>query len=178
MSKVTGKDLERLIEGALSERTNIDIKGATLPDLRKKLGLPSDSKITKKKIQSVAGLRNPPHAFKYDDMAAAYFQGQKSPSFDPYETSIDVAGTTDDETIKSDLEDAGSCRRAAPRATCLTGMQRAERMSSATTLSTRVILLVDKLPSLEPGRAAFPTSKTCNALLMVASTLQTTTTTT
>ena len=104
MSKVTGKDLERLIEGALSERTNIDIKGATLPDLRKKLGLPSDSKITKKKIQSVAGLRNPPHAFKYDDMAAAYFQGQKSPSFDPYETSIDVAGTTDDETIKSDWE--------------------------------------------------------------------------
>ena len=79
MSKVTGKDLERLIEGALSERTNIDIKGATLPDLRKKLGLPSDSKITKKKIQSVAGLRNPPHAFKYH--GCCLFPRSKEPKF-------------------------------------------------------------------------------------------------
>ena len=100
--KVTGKDLEKLLEGVLSERTSIDIKGAKKEDLYQKLALPSDAGISKTDIEDIAGRKDPKTLFSYADMASAYRAGQKKPNHDDYETMVKIADKTNDGVIKSD----------------------------------------------------------------------------
>jgi len=107
MSKVTGKDLEKLIEGALAERVSINVAGR-LDQVKQALDLPADSDITKTSITNVADLdRTPRDTLDYDDMLKAY--SRKLDGSTGNADALDkISNQTSNPEIKSDWEDAQS----------------------------------------------------------------------
>ena len=103
--KVTGADLKKLLEGALSERTSVKLSGNKVPMLNA-LDVPVEkhSDFTIDQIMNMAKSAKPPKTFDIDDMYKAYADSYGGTTSRNYDNIERLSNHTTNQDIKNDWE--------------------------------------------------------------------------
>ena len=101
--KVTGADLKKLLEGALSERTSVKLSGNKVPMLNA-LDVPVEkhSDFTIDQIMNMAKSAKPPKTFDIDDMYKAYADSYGGTTSRNYDNIERLSNHTTNQDIKDD----------------------------------------------------------------------------
>jgi len=103
--KVTGADLKKLLEGALSERTSVKLSGNKVPMLNA-LDVPVEKhgEFTIDQIKNMAAGAKPPKTFDIDDMYNAYARSYGGTTSNNYDNIERLSNLTTNKDIKDDWE--------------------------------------------------------------------------